>query len=1330
VNRKKLVLWLPGFFCIMLIWPLFLFAGTVDLPKTGQSTCYDASGYVIDCAGTGQDGDIQAGVDWPEPRFEDNENGTITDRLTGLIWLKNVTECPLPMNWYDALNYCNNLKSGTCGLNDGSVAGDWRLPNIIELESLVNSEELFSFAWLNSYGFSIDGGAYWSSTTRVNNTYFVLTMCHGFMSGGYKLDFNSVWPVRAGAQAQPAQTWKTGQTTCYDAERNVIDCAETGQDGDIQAGVDWPEPRFEDNGDGTITDHLTGLIWLKNANCAGSRMNWNDALTYCNNLANGSCILTDGSAAGDWRLPNKKELLSLIDYSRYLPALPQWHLFDNVQSSYYYWSATTNATDTDYAWDFSMGLGHVSHGSKSGSNYVWPVRTGQGGSPNDAILTDNFNDNSIDPEKWSIRIGGVRTAEEDGIMKIEQAATDNGGVLYSEWLDISPGEVITIERMAKVHYSNNYFGGGVSLEIEGVSEPIFVINYANYAYSTYPYQSRYGFFISRNGTNPYRSDQNPDDTSERIEPVWDTWFNEKVIYDPITGLLEYYINNFLQLTFNVGNLPELGLSNYRMQLTFSTWGWWTGHYHYMDDIIIYQEHSGDNLTISSPVIGPIGVVDTIEDCQGLYNEEKWCFNQHKSGFHSPGGGINGSDDTYAWDINLNSPVWDSDKNKPVYAIADGVVEENYAGAVNAGGSAGQLLIRHDTNGLTWWSGYLHLSNILVNPGDTVTKDDILGQIGSTGTDNNHLHFVMYAGENVAGGLVSFDSSIVQNGNTLQLLLNDFTSLFNYGWSDFSHSTPQTKVSISGIVQNCINDPDYRLTLGETEIVTEKINSFYSLFSSFPQPVDYVCGPKDDGTWDTGTIITPFFDATWGDDLNSDSKFNTVYAPAIISDKFEVISRIDDGSTPFDGTTNESCYFFTYDSLNDGTASIEKIDRWVNYLEDIVEKYKRSIDTLTIFAHGKPGKINMSDSFAVVSDPTLLHEPPTQEDLNDVQNIEEQFRRLRDKTDSGQDFLSDHATILLFVCNAGQDETGNSFIKNLANWTGAIVYANTEATGNIKKDGNRIITDWDLDVIGIPDDYFDSPDNSIYNIDVKSCEKKTVMLPNGVVVDIEAGDVEKDGGTLTVSNVLNQYSGETDVISAFNISLDKIKEGQSITVTLPFNSDVVNLNDTGLTVNFWNEESQEWSDEGIWDILINENYVVFKTNHTTVFAVIKEAQTVPTVIEVTIDIKPGSDPNCFNNDGHGVIPLAILGSADFDCTQIDPTTCTLSGLTLKIAGKSNKLMAHIEDVNNDGFDDLVLQIEDQDGAFQVGEAEATLNGNLYEAYGGTPIQGTDSICIVP
>ena len=58
-------------------------------PKTGQTLCYDSLGAVVPCAGTGQDGEIKAGVAWPSPRFTDNSNGTVTDNLTGLIWLKN-----------------------------------------------------------------------------------------------------------------------------------------------------------------------------------------------------------------------------------------------------------------------------------------------------------------------------------------------------------------------------------------------------------------------------------------------------------------------------------------------------------------------------------------------------------------------------------------------------------------------------------------------------------------------------------------------------------------------------------------------------------------------------------------------------------------------------------------------------------------------------------------------------------------------------------------------------------------------------------------------------------------------------------------------------------------------------------------------------------------------------------------------------------------------------------------------------------------------------------------------------------------------------------------
>jgi hypothetical protein len=115
------------------------------------------------------------------------------------------------------------------------------------------------------------------------------------------------------------------------------------------------------------------------------------------------------------------------------------------------------------------------------------------------------------------------------------------------------------------------------------------------------------------------------------------------------------------------------------------------------------------------------------------------------------------------------------------------------------------------------------------------------------------------------------------------------------------------------------------------------------------------------------------------------------------------------------------------------------------------------------------------------------------------------------------------------------------------------------------------------------------------------------------------------------------------------------------------------------------------------------------------------------IEIHIDIKPGSDPNCFNNNERGVIPIAILSSVDFNATQVDPSTVQLAGLAVKVAGRSNKYLAHTEDVNGDGLIDLVVQIEDTDQVFTTGTTTATLTGNLYD---GTHIAGEDDICIVP
>jgi len=177
-----------------------------------------------------------------------------------------------------------------------------------------------------------------------------------------------------GGSASFVLVLQTGQTTSY-GDRD---------DGDLEKGVAWPNPRFTDNnGDGTVSDNLTGLIWLKKAN--NGTMTWNDALAFANNLASGNSGLTDGSQAGDWRLPNRFELESLLDLQYANPALSntagtgQWRSgdpFSGVRSSFY-WSSSTNSYSTTYGWYVNLNNGNVNRCSKGNRYLVWPVRSGQ-----------------------------------------------------------------------------------------------------------------------------------------------------------------------------------------------------------------------------------------------------------------------------------------------------------------------------------------------------------------------------------------------------------------------------------------------------------------------------------------------------------------------------------------------------------------------------------------------------------------------------------------------------------------------------------------------------------------------------------------------------------------------------------------------------------------------------------------------------------------------------------------------------------------------------------------------------------------------------------------
>lgn len=186
------------------------------------------------------------------------------------------------------------------------------------------------------------------------------------------------------AAAYPALVPRTGQTVSI-FERD---------DGDLQAGVAWPDPRFSDHGD-TVTDNLTGLIWPKNANLLGTvdadndtdgtggdgLVTWQHALDYVAKLNRETYL-----GYSDWRLPNKKELRSLADYSR-SPALPAGHPFTNVKSSSY-WTSSFIVSDI---WIVHFINGQATPASYSNLYHVWPVRAGHF----DPITTTSTTSTSI-----------------------------------------------------------------------------------------------------------------------------------------------------------------------------------------------------------------------------------------------------------------------------------------------------------------------------------------------------------------------------------------------------------------------------------------------------------------------------------------------------------------------------------------------------------------------------------------------------------------------------------------------------------------------------------------------------------------------------------------------------------------------------------------------------------------------------------------------------------------------------------------------------------------------------------------------------------------------
>ena len=322
------------------------------VPRTGQTTSYTTA--------DGEDGDLQPGMLWPEPRFTDNGDNTVTDNLTGLMWAKGYSSLP----WNNAMQSCDN----------STLAGytDWRLPNVREMRSLFSNFSRYNpVLELNVFNLN-PNYSFWTSTAleRYPTEKYVVHSGSGSVApnaiyNSYQAYYYTYGylPVRGSATGL-VHVAKTGQT-------NSFSSGYTSEDGDLQLGAAWPEPRFADHGDGTATDNLTGLMWTTNATIQAT---WNNALSTCNSMTVGG--------HNDWRLPSVLELESLIDFSQKYPMalLSDGHPFvgvvPNGSANNDYWASTTYPGNSGYAYLVSFYAGRTYYQSKGGSARVLACRGG------------------------------------------------------------------------------------------------------------------------------------------------------------------------------------------------------------------------------------------------------------------------------------------------------------------------------------------------------------------------------------------------------------------------------------------------------------------------------------------------------------------------------------------------------------------------------------------------------------------------------------------------------------------------------------------------------------------------------------------------------------------------------------------------------------------------------------------------------------------------------------------------------------------------------------------------------------------------------------------
>lgn len=382
---------------ISMLNPVYAQIDAPLLPDSGQSIQYDVEGEPLAASNsslyTGQD----ASTEGNPLSYRDNGDGTVTDLNTGLMWQQS----------HDTQK--RNLAESEAVVEAMTLGGydDWRLPTIKELYSLANFDgelmkpesgkesspyidtEYFDFEYDKRVPFA---GAFWSSTVYVKGDVQNFSE-NGGLQGGFGFNFAD----------GHIKSYETGLffdgSAIQDSDNMFVPGNYVRAVRDTTTLYDMD---YVDNQDNTVTDQSTGLMWAKSD--SGERMNWVEALEYAENATH--------AGYSDWRLPNAKELQSLVDYEKSdLPAINTDFFevtptqFESQQDSYYFWTSTTQGDFKYTAVYVAFGQAWSKKNSDATEYFDWHGAGAQrsdpkDGSPADYELASEMATDYISIDNW------------------------------------------------------------------------------------------------------------------------------------------------------------------------------------------------------------------------------------------------------------------------------------------------------------------------------------------------------------------------------------------------------------------------------------------------------------------------------------------------------------------------------------------------------------------------------------------------------------------------------------------------------------------------------------------------------------------------------------------------------------------------------------------------------------------------------------------------------------------------------------------------------------------------------------------------------------------